>query len=131
MHLRAHWPRLRRAHLHTRGDVQTHACRHRRQDHRRRIDASGTTASIRLGSSRRRRREHEALSGNRGALLERGSRIAKCWLQGAHGIPFSLLASLLTRSEERRGGKGGVRTRIARGAADHLKKKTTIQKTKK
>src|SRR3546814_9049989 len=25
MHLRAHWPRLRRAHLHTRGDVQTHA----------------------------------------------------------------------------------------------------------
>lgn len=98
MHLRAHWPRLRRAHLHTRGDVQTHACRHRRQDHRRRIDASGTTASIRLGSSRRRRREHEALSGNRGALLERGSRIAQCWLQGAHVIPFSLFASLLTSS---------------------------------
>src|SRR3546814_3805017 len=73
-------------------------CRHRRQDHRRRIDASGTTASIRLGSSRRRRREHEALSGNRGALLERGSRIAQCWLQGAHVIPFSLFASLLTSS---------------------------------
>src|SRR3546814_18458636 len=31
MHLRAHWPRLSRAHLHTRGDVTTHACRHRRQ----------------------------------------------------------------------------------------------------